>query len=636
MAIKSPTIMEESAPELSPSPIAPLVPIMIVPVNAAENNTFASSPPPASMHILPRFTTEPSVPETKDVADVDAITEKVAADTPVVVNKLPLPEVVIKAADPEVAPVSDIAPEEKANGPSQNPAVVNTPHTTESVVEENIATDAEVATVIEVPAEKTIESSPAPVIDTLPTPEPAIKESASAEAEPIHVIDVIPLVSEAPAEKFPEPGTVQPLDEASSIAVVETKPEDSSAPEPTEAAPVLIEPLAVLAAAESVIERTPISVTGVPVDVVELPVTEDYPAVNEPTVGATDLPVNFETPKASAAPVLEEPPAEPAVAESVVERTPVPVIEVPVDVVELPVTEKFPAVNEPTVDATDLPVNFETPKASAAPFLEEPPAEPAAAESVVERTPVPVIEVPVDVVELPVTEKFPAVNEPTVDATDLPVIFEPPVAPATTTNTEAEPVSTSPVIPTVTDVPASSDLTPSLPAIIVGESTTETEPVVAEVIPPIEPNLVTEEKAQTPISVPEVKDVQTTAASPPSNEHTETSAIDPENHIVNAAVVTEGEVVKPIPTPQTTEDSVPDTNGHFPHAVPTTPHKETPTTGSAKGEHEFPSSQTSSPSQTADNSPSSSKFNSRKKRTSIFGKIKNIFHHDKEKEKEKK
>ena len=571
MAIKSPTIMEESAPELSPSPIAPLVPIMIVPVNAAENNTFASSPPPASMHILPRFTTEPSVPETKDVADVDAITEKVAADTPVVVNKLPLPEVVIKAADPEVAPVSDIAPEEKANGPSQNPAVVNTPHTTESVVEENIATDAEVATVIEVPAEKTIESSPAPVIDTLPTPEPAIKESASAEAEPIHVIDVIPLVSEAPAEKFPEPGTVQPLDEASSIAVVETKPEDSSAPEPTEAAPVLIEPLAVLAAAESVIERTPISVTGVPVDVVELPVTEDYPAVNEPTVGATDLPVNFETPKASAAPLLEEPPAEPAAAESVVERTPVPVIEVPVDVVELPVTEKFPAVNEPTVDATDLPV-----------------------------------------------------------------IFEPPVAPATTTNTEAEPVSTSPVIPTVTDVPASSDLTPSLPAIIVGESTTETEPVVAEVIPPIEPNLVTEEKAQTPISVPEVKDVQTTAASPPSNEHTETSAIDPENHIVNAAVVTEGEVVKPIPTPQTTEDSVPDTNGHFPHAVPTTPHKETPTTGSAKGEHEFPSSQTSSPSQTADNSPSSSKFNSRKKRTSIFGKIKNIFHHDKEKEKEKK
>ncbi|KAF8803785.1 hypothetical protein BYT27DRAFT_7031534, partial [Phlegmacium glaucopus] len=43
MGIKSPTIMEESAPELPSSPIAPLVPIMIVPVNAAENNTFASS-----------------------------------------------------------------------------------------------------------------------------------------------------------------------------------------------------------------------------------------------------------------------------------------------------------------------------------------------------------------------------------------------------------------------------------------------------------------------------------------------------------------------------------------------------------------------------------------------------------------
>jgi len=207
---------------------------------------------------------------------------------------------------------------------------------------------------------------------------------------------------------------------------------------------------------------------------------------------------------------------------------------------------------------------------------------------------IPVIE-PVGVVELPVTEDYPA-------ATLI-----------------------------VAESPASSDLTPSLPSIVVEESTADSGPVLAAVIPPTETNLVTEEKAQTPSSVPEVK----AATSPSSHEHTtktpktddfaEPSAIAPESHAVNAAVATERKVAEPIPAPQTTENSI--------LTAPATPRKATPTTSSFKGIQEFPASQTDSLSQSADSSPSSSKFNSmRSKRTSIFGKIKNIFHHDKEKE----
>jgi hypothetical protein len=138
------------------------------------------------------------------------------------------------------------------------------------------------------------------------------------------------------------------------------------------------------------------------------------------------------------------------------------------------------------------------------------------------------------------------------------------------TTLEAEPASTTSVIPTGV------------------QSTAEPEPIVAAVIPSIGSNLVTEEKAQTPSSV--------------------LNAID-------AAVVPEGKVAEPIAT----------------HAIPTTPCKKTPTTSSVKDIQNLPSP-TNSPSHTTDNSPSSSRFNSvRKKRPSILGKIKQFFHHNKEK-----
>lgn len=163
----------------------------------------------------------------------------------------------------------------------------------------------------------------------------------------------------------------------------------------------------------------------------------------------------------------------------------------------------------------------------------------------------------------------------------------------------AEPVSTS-VTPTVAEV--------SAPNILVEQSTSDPKPVVAAVFPSADPNLVTEEKAQTPSSVPEVKDDQKTAVKP--------SAITPESQFGNAAVVVEKrKLAQPTSTPTT----------------PATFRKKASTTSSIKDTQEFGSN-----SPTTNNSPTSSRFNSiRKKRTSFFGKIKNIFH-DKEKEKEKK
>lgn len=192
-------------------------------------------------------------------------------------------------------------------------------------------------------------------------------------------------------------------------------------------------------------------------------------------------------------------------------------------------------------------------------------------ESTSERTPIPVIE-PVDVTYL---------NDHLVVPSETSTI-------PTTANVEAESVSTSSAALIDAGVPTS-----SLLAVVGEESMADPEPAV---ILPTDSNLVTEEK--TPRSVPEV-----TA---------------PESCATDAAIVTERKIAQPIATPP----------------VPTTPRKKTPTTSSIKGIQDSPSSQANSSLQTADNSPSSSRFNSvRKKRTSFFGKIKNIFHHDKEKEK---
>ena len=172
----------------------------------------------------------------------------------------------------------------------------------------------------------------------------------------------------------------------------------------------------------------------------------------------------------------------------------------------------------------------------------------------------------------------------------FPVLSETTTTPA---NVEAEPVSTSSVTPTVAEVSASN--------ILIEQSTADLELVAATVIPSTDPNLVTEEKEQTPSSVHEVRDVEKTS---------DPSVIAPESHAGDAAVVIKRKVAEPTATP----------------TIPTTFRKKASTTSSIRDTQEFHSN-----SLTTDSSPSS-RFNSvRKKRTSIFGKIKSMFH-DKEKE----
>jgi hypothetical protein len=171
----------------------------------------------------------------------------------------------------------------------------------------------------------------------------------------------------------------------------------------------------------------------------------------------------------------------------------------------------------------------------------------------------------------------------------FPVISETAMTPA---NVDAEPVFTSSVTPTIAEVSAS-----NMP---VEQSTADPEPVATAVISSTDPNLVTEEKAQTPSPVPEVKDVQKTS---------DPSVITHESH-ADAAIVTKRKMAEPTATP----------------TIPTTFRKKAQPTSSIKDTQEFPSNSPNS-------SPSSSRFNSvRKKRASFFGKLKNIFH-DKEKEK---
>ena len=177
---------------------------------------------------------------------------------------------------------------------------------------------------------------------------------------------------------------------------------------------------------------------------------------------------------------------------------------------------------------------------------------------------------------------------------NFPVLSETAMSPV---NVEAEPVSTSSVTPKVAEVSASN--------ILLDQSTADPEPVVAAVILLSDPNLVTEEKAQTPSSVPEVRDVQKTAP--------KSSAISPESRAGDTAAVVERKMAETTATP----------------TIPNQFRKKAPVASSVKDLQEF-----SSNSPTSDNSPSSSRFNSlSKKRTSIIEKFKNIFHRDKEKEK---
>ena len=146
MGIKSSTILEKSALKEPSSPVAPLLPIMIVPVNAAENNTVGSSSPPESMHVIPRIASSPNSPVVNtphipdSVVSTQSTTESILAPD---FNTLPASEsVFLQSASVE-------APEKFHYG---SPVLSETAKTPANVEADPASTSSVTPTVAEVPS----------------------------------------------------------------------------------------------------------------------------------------------------------------------------------------------------------------------------------------------------------------------------------------------------------------------------------------------------------------------------------------------------------------------------------------------------------------------------------------------------
>jgi hypothetical protein len=606
-------------PEVSeplPSPVAPIVPILIVPVNAAENNTIAPEL---------ELVATPPVTVTEVMAPAEAAPETTVA--PVVKAAKAAEE----ASIPEPT-VPDVPSALEAESP---PAVSDTPTESTTLKDETI----EVAPVIVEGA-----TSPAPEPESTPSEEPVAEETAPAsESEPVVIETTVEDVSQREHE------VVAVVEE--SIANVKT--EDSSIAEP-EALPATTaeetrveasapEPISTHDADDSIAEIGAEALAQIPVESVEVkeePVPEAVaPAPEsvqeEPAASKVEEPIAAEPEPVSVTEALKD--EEPIPSKPNVEQTPVPELTIEQTIIpnETPTTKTGAAVQElppceelavPKPPVEDVPTKAEE---TAAPHSND--------ESVIASK----AEEP-SIVEEAATV---TVEEP---ASDVPAIEE------LVAEVKAEEVHQEAIIPAAEE-----------PAIEIKEEIAEpvseivSDPTPAVVVP--EPPVTAEDKAEDkapkePTTVSEVSQVVTETPTPQPVEKVEAvvQSIPDSEPVVKAPtevpvseptpaaelasadvpiIATEPAAVQPIPiASEPSSDSTaaqPSSNGHAATvtAEPTTPSKE---------KKAFPSSSKSA-TVSADNSPSSSKFNTqRKKRSSILGKLKNIFQSDKEKEKEKK
>ncbi|KDR83446.1 hypothetical protein GALMADRAFT_274896 [Galerina marginata CBS 339.88] len=549
----------ESAPPTAagtiPSPIAPKVPIMIVPVNAAENNT---SSPLETEAIVPASVPEASVPADA-VPAADDTTAKVEETS----THIPVPQ----AGDKPV---------------EQTPAVIQSEPATETVVEH--AKEKETPTVSSEP-ESTTSAAVKPEVsanepEVAPVSEPVVK------APPVEVKAGEPPVPAAPV-----------VDEPAS----EAKAEEPSAPEPT-SAPVAGEPVA-------------------------------YAHIEEAY-----------TPQLTHTPPVEEPAEVKAGEPSMAKSTSTPAVEAPVKTEEPSKPEPGPV---SVVEETVAEIKAEEPSATGPSYAAEEPAvnEQAGGPSVAEET----ATVKAEAAPLPEPTSALAAKEPMAEVE--PHVPEP-------VKEEAVPVAPSAEQAAVDEKLAERHAPEPIPAVEAvatehGAVTVETAPEVSEakeapVAPAVEES--TAEKAESapttiaePSTVP--PPVEDKAAEAPTVTPIGTPATEPlptatkAEEVVEAKPVAEKEAVFAETAPLTAEgestavkvEEKPATNGDVKTPAPEAA-AGTPTATPVKNGESFPST-----SESANASPSSSKFNSvRKKRTSIFGKLKNIFHHDKEKETEKK
>lgn len=588
-------------PDIPVSPLAPRVRITIVPVNAAENNTVSSSPPATEVSSpIPIIEAGPTVvvtePSPTPPAGPQIKSEAILTPIPPVIEADAQP-----FAEVEQGKVDSVEPETFSASKGPEPTLsVTGPEPVRAATE---------SVTVPVAAEPAVEPETTTVTEAIPTTAPTgadVPAATKAQPESSTATESTtePKATPAATEPFPAitkvPDETTAVREPQQITVPLHKPEVHGEGESITLTPAdvlaTIEGSTTVAAPVSDIVHVeeglskpgPVPVTGQPITEVNVdvaPLVEVLKAEDGPAI------------------VVEEPAVEELVGANIVkDETPAPVVGYtsPVAVNETLAPESNPPTDS-LIDATDTPIIVKGKRVTGGEYaaVAEPTVEEQVADTKLEEikpNPEPIIEpVPTTVVEnikpvesLSVVQQ--SLREPAPVSQEL--VSEPSVEP-------------TPVITEGADAVAVDKIKPVPPPEVTCEvgKPSASELKVNEVVEPIPTTVVTAVEAHAP---PEVNE----PVAPKPSSAVDEATLTKDHGQANGSTTTDPG----------------DSHGALPAATAST--REAVTHA-----EKFPSASTSHPV-SEDNTPSSSKFNStRKKRASLFGKLKNIFHQDKEKEK---
>ena len=574
-------------PDIPVSPLAPRVRIAIVPVNAAENNTVSSSPPAAEISspipiieagptvvVTEPSPTPPAGPQIKSEAILAPISPVVEADAQ-------------PSAEVEQGKVDSVEPEtfSSSKGPEPTLSVAGPEPVraaTESVIAAEPAVEPEATTATEaIPTTAPTEADAPAVAKAQPEPSSSATESTTEPKATPAATEPFPATTKA----TPVPDETTGVREPQQITVPLHKPEVRG-----EEKGITLAPADVFTPIEgSTTVAAPVSdvvhvVEGLSVFDVPEPGPGPVPVAEQPTMEVNvDVAPLVEVLKAEDGPAIvavnqtlapeSNPPTNSLVDATAVEQ--VKVADIP-SVVKGKVTGgEYAAVAEPAVEEQVADTKPEEIKPNPEPIIEPVPA------TVVENIkPVESLSVVQQSLQefAPVSQDL--VSEPSVEST--------------------------PVVTEGTDAVAVDEIKPVPPPEVTCEvgKPSASELKADEVVEPTPTAVVAAVEARAPLEVNEPM------APEPSSAAVDEITLTKEHGQVNGSTTTDPG----------------DGHGALPAAI-------TSTREAVTHAEKFPPASTSHPV-SEDNTPSSSKFNStRKKRTSLFGKLKNIFHQDKEKEK---
>ncbi|KIM45902.1 carbohydrate-binding module family 48 protein [Hebeloma cylindrosporum] len=605
-------------PDTPASPLAPRVPITIVPVNAAENNTVSSSSP------APEISSPIPV---RDVAPAVIVTEP--SSTPPVA-----PQINSEATFLPISPVFEADAQPSAD------------------VEQEKAIEAEVLSedTVAIPVHLEVDSVAAPEPETFSTskePEPTL---SVIDPEPVRPATE-PVVVPGAAEPAVEPETTTAVEAIPTTVEVEAAaPTEGDVPAAAKAQPEssstatesAAEPEATPAATEPVSEPIPATTEATHVP--------EAAAVLEPQQVTAPLDSSQDHAKGAPADVLASIEGFTTVAAPELDGVQPTSVDEGLSAFEAPGSGPIPVSDAP---ATEVNIVFtplvEVPNAEAAPTFEEPVVEELVDANIVkDETPAPVVGPTSPVAgNDTLAEPTPPTGSEQVQVTDVPNVTGVEYAPAIAEPAVEDLVADAKVEekePNVEQIPTPvvENFKPveSL-SVVQSPPSGESVPVSQELVP--EPSVEDDTAAVDEIKLASSSEVTSEAGKPSASELKADEVVEPTpTTVVTAAQPVAAEpslVVDEVTLSKehgeangtTTASGARDqisTNDHGAPPAPPTSAQEAATPA-----EKFPSASASQPV-SEDNTPSSSKFNStRKKRTSLFGKLKNIFHQDKEKEK---